>query len=184
MRSQQRHHLAQRRRGVLDLRDQPRDGTRITVAGSLDQFGESAGTPVRGSRAGCGRARRPGPRRRTARRRRCRRRGGAVPGRACSTSRAPDMPIGCPTAMAPPLTLTRSSSRPSSRVLAMPDRRERLVDLDQVQVRRLDAVLGARDPDRGCRLALQRRVGTGDDTVSADLGQPRQSRARPPWPCS
>ena len=38
--------------------------------------------------------------------------------RSETTRRAPLMPSGCPSAMAPPLTLTRSSSRPSSRQTA------------------------------------------------------------------
>ena len=65
---------------------------------------------------------RPSPRSpRSPGRRRCRRspgrasaRGGAAPSVSVSSSRVPVMPSGWPSAIAPPLTLTRSRSRPSS----------------------------------------------------------------------
>ena len=49
------------------------------------------------------------------------------------------MPSGWPSAIAPPLTLTRSGSMPSSRTTASALRRERLVQLDQVDVGDRDA---------------------------------------------
>src|SRR5690606_30018387 len=52
------------------------------------------------------------------------------------------------------------------------DSGEGLVDLDEVEVADLDALLRARGRDGTGRLALQGRVGAGDDTVGADLGQP------------
>ena len=55
--------------------------------------------------------------------------------------RVPDMPTGWPSAIAPPLTLTLSSSRPSSRADGDADRGERLVELDQVEVGGRDALL-------------------------------------------
>ena len=60
----------------------------------------------------------PGRRRRTAWRGRSGRRGGAARARSETTRRAPLMPSGWPSAIAPPLTFTRSSSRPSSRTTA------------------------------------------------------------------
>ena len=71
---------------------------------------------LRRGRAG----RRPGRRRRTARPHRRRRRGAAARGRAVSASRAPDAPIGWPSAMAPPLGLKTSLPRPRSRCEARP----------------------------------------------------------------
>ena len=129
-------------------------------------------TPWRG-RAGS--ARRPGRRRRTARPRRRRRRGGRSSSARCSAMRAPDMPIGWPSAMAPPLTLTFSGSTPSSRVDDDADRGERLVDLDQVEVARRrgprarrpsgsrsTAASAARCPGRRRRRARRsRRSGSG-----------------------
>ena len=60
----------------------------------------------------------PGPRRRTAWPGRSGRRGGAARARSETTSRAPLMPSGWPSAIAPPLTFTRSGSSPSSRTTA------------------------------------------------------------------
>ena len=51
-----------------------------------------------------------------------------------SSSRVPVMPSGWPSAIAPPLTLTRSRSSPSSFSTDEILRRERLVDLDQIDV--------------------------------------------------
>ena len=48
--------------------------------------------------------------------------------------RAPVMPNGWPTAIAPPLTLSRSMSMPEVAVARDDLRGERLVDLDQVDV--------------------------------------------------
>ena len=81
------------------------------------------------------------------------------------------MPIGWPSAIAPPLTLTLSGSTPSSSRGLDADRGERLVDLDQVEVGDGQAGLLERLVDRVRRLRLQRGVGTGDDAVRADLGE-------------
>ena len=56
----------------------------------------------------------------------------------------------------------------------MPDRREGLVDLDQVEVGDRQALLVERLPDGVGRLGVQRVVGAGDVAVRADLGQPGQ----------
>src|SRR6476620_11297928 len=53
---------------------------------------------------------------------------------------------------------------------------ERLVDLDEVEVGGGEALLGAGGGDGARRLALQRGVGTGDDTVGTDLGEPGQAQ--------
>ena len=82
--------------------------------------------------------------------------------------RAPDMPRGCPTAMAPPLTLTLAGSRPSSRVGGDPDGGERFVDFDEVEVGGVDAFLGAGLGDGAGGLGLEGGVGSGDDAVGAD----------------
>ena len=187
--------LAQRRVRVLDQRDQPRDRARRR--------------PRRAARRGQGRRRAVAPRRSPVRWRRLRPRGtrtiraspwppppqsAAAPtppprrlssSARCRTIRAPDMPIGWPSAIAPPLTLTLSGSMPSSLVRGEPDRGERLVDLDQVEVgrRRCPPCAQALAIARG-RLALQRGVRAGDDAVRADLGEPGQARAPRPWPCS
>src|SRR4051794_33448690 len=54
------------------------------------------------------------------------------------------------------------------------DRGEGLVELDQVEIGRLDAFLRARLDGRRCRLQLQRRVGAGHLAVRTDLGEPGQ----------
>ena len=126
VRRQGRHHLAQLRRLVLDPGDQPRDRAGVTLAGAGDQLvdraPDDAGTrrrssvsrPPRPSARGRARSgRRPGRRRRRARPRRRRRRAACSSRARCSTMRAPDMPTGWPSAMAPPLTLTLSSEMPS-----------------------------------------------------------------------
>ena len=51
-----------------------------------------------------------------------------------TTSRAPLMPSGWPSAIAPPFTFTFSRSRPSSRIDGEALRRERLVELDEVEL--------------------------------------------------
>jgi hypothetical protein len=53
-------------------------------------------------------------------------------------------------------------------------RRERLVDLDEVEVGRGEPVLLERLEDGVGRLLVQRGVGAGDDAVSPDLGEPRE----------
>ena len=82
--------------------------------------------------------------------------------------RAPLAPMGWPSAIAPPLTLTFDQSKPSSRPSASDLRRERLVDLDQVE--RLDRHLDLGEQlldalDRGEEEPLRRdlRLGVADD---------------------
>ena len=53
-------------------------------------------------------------------------------------------------------------------------RRERLVDLDDVEVGGGEALAVQRLLDRVGRLLVQRRVGPGHVAVRTDLGQPRQ----------
>ncbi len=81
--------------------------------------------------------------------------------RSSSTSeprmRAPEAPIGWPSATAPPLTLTRSSSMPSSADRVERDRGERLVDLPHVDVCR--AQTGLLQRLRGGRGGRAREVG-------------------------
>ena len=59
----------------------------------------------------------------------------------CSTIRAPDMPTGWPSAIAPPLTLTLSSVEAELAGRRDADRGEGLVELDQVEVGGGDALL-------------------------------------------
>ena len=65
-------------------------------------------------------------------------------------TRAPLEPMGCPRAMAPPLTLTRSGSSSSPRMQAIDCDSERLVELDEIEVLRLPA-------------AARERLGPGRD---------------------
>ena len=102
----------------------------------------------------------------------------------CRAIRAPDMPIGCPRAMAPPLTLTLSASRPSSLVEASPT----AANASLISTRSRSAGVM---PSFSQALAMARagwlcsvESGPGDDAVRADLGQPGQARAPAPWPCS
>ena len=119
-----------------------------------------------------------------------------------STSRAPEAPIGCPSAIAPPLTLTRSSisvlAQPQGPGTGHADRGERLVDLDQVQVRRRDLLLlagqrGSRWPAAAagtsparppCR-ARRSRPAASDPAARPPPGWPppaRPPRRRSGWP--
>ena len=66
----------------------------------------------------------------------------------CSTIRAPDMPTGWPSAIAPPLTLTGPGSTPSGLRGLDADGREGLVELDEVEVGDRDALLVRRLADR------------------------------------
>ncbi len=125
------------RAGVLDQPDQPGHRTRVAVPGpGRPDPGRPGAASLRSpGSAGRGRsARRPGRRRRRARPRRCRRRAACSSSARCSTIRAPDMPIGWPSAIAPPLTLTLVRVEPELPARLDADRRERLVDLDQVEV--------------------------------------------------
>src|ERR1700687_964672 len=58
----------------------------------------------------------------------------------CNAIRAPDIPNGCPTAIAPPLTFILSGLSPSSPRRCDPHRRERLVDLHQIQILWVEAI--------------------------------------------
>ena len=80
----------------------------------------------------------PGRRRCTWRRGRSGRRGAGAPRWRSATRRAPDMPSGWPSAIAPPFGLTcgASSGRPSSRRTAQGLGGEGLVDLDRRPCRR------------------------------------------------
>ncbi len=86
------------------------------------------------------------------------------------------MPIGWPSAIAPPLTLTIAGSTPSWFVDGDADRRERLVDFDQVEVGDGHVRLAERVVDRVRRLGVQRVVRTGHVAVRADLGQPGEAQ--------
>ena len=94
--------------------------------------------------------------------------------------RAPVMPNGWPTAIAPPFTLSFSIGMPRSPVGRDDLRRERLVDLDQVDV--VDGHAGPRERlpgrlDRAEAHDLRRQRG---DAGGDDPGQRRDARARGP----
>ena len=89
--------------------------------------------------------------------------------------RAPDMPIGWPRAMAPPLTLTLSTSMPSSLAEARPTAaKASLISTRSRSAGAMPSLLAGRGDGAG-RLLLERRVGAGDDAVGADLGEPGQA---------
>ena len=112
------------------------------------------------------------------------------PPRRCSSSarcramRAPDMPIGWPRAMAPPLTLTLSTSMPSSLAEARPTAAKASLISTRSRSAGVMPSLLAGLRDGAGRLLLERRVGAGDHAVRADLGEPGQARAPRPSPCS
>src|SRR5690606_15172349 len=114
---ERRHDLAQLRGGILDQRDQSGDRPGAAGASALDQLIDAGRHQARGTRTISASPWPPPPHNEAAPTPPPRRLSSCA---RCSTSRAPDIPIGCPTGIAPPLTLTRSGSRPSSRVLAMP----------------------------------------------------------------
>ena len=92
------------------------------------------------------------------------------------TRRVPDMPMGWPRAMAPPLTLTTSSAMPRSAMDAadtaanasLISNRSTSVTVRPVRVE------GLRDGPR--RLGEQRRVGPGDQPEADQLGQGGQAQ--------
>ena len=100
---------------------------------------------------------------------------------AVSATRVPDMPTGWPSAMAPPLTLTLSSSIPRSSDRGQADGGEGLVDLEEVDGADVDARLLRRLEDRPRGLGQQRVVGPGHHAVARRSG--RGVRRRAPWPC-
>ena len=89
-------------------------------------------------------------------------RGGAV-----VSSRAPVEPSGWPSAIAPPFTLTRSVSAPSSLLPGADDRRERLVHLEEVDVVDRHPVALEDLPRRGDR-ARQHQHGVDADRRLVD----------------
>ena len=135
---------ADQRRG--DVTQTPASRSRPARSAARPRGGQLAGRSTR-ARRGPGCRRSGGPRRSRDAQDECisltataaqRRSAGPPPRRlssraSVSASRAPDMPIGWPSAMAPPLTLTMSSRRrgPSSTGC---HGRECFVDLDQVEI--------------------------------------------------
>ena len=118
-----------------------------------------------------GSRRRPGRRPSRSPRRRARRRGGAVRARATPRMRAPEAPIGWPRAIAPPLTLTFSSSMPSIADRVERHRGERLVDLPQVDVVDRQARLVQRLASRPRPASWRGRRSRWPLRVADDLGQ-------------
>ena len=181
------------RRAVLDQRDQPGQRARVAVARGRDQVrgigrvgaprpraapdggAAASATGGHGTRSSSASPWPPPPQSAAAPRPPPRRRSSWA---RCSTIRAPDMPIGWPIAIAPPLTLTLSGPTPRSRMDWMRDRGERLVDLDQVQVGHAQPGLAERAGDGVRRLRLQRVVRAGHHAVRADLGQHRRPGGR------
>src|SRR3954462_9970656 len=106
------HHLAQLRRGVLDEGDQSTDGACVAGPSALDEPGDRGGRQA-GTRRISASPCPPPPHNEAAPTPPPRRRSSSSSG---SAIRAPDAPMGWPRAIAPPLTLTRSRSMPSSRV--------------------------------------------------------------------
>ena len=96
-------------------------------------------------------ARRPGRRRSRSRRARARRPRGAARRSASKRIRAPDAPIGWPSATAPPFTLTVSGSALEHARRVERDRAERLVHLDALDVADRLARLLERDLPRAGR---------------------------------
>ncbi len=96
--------------------------------------------------------------------------------------RAPDMPIGWPRAMAPPLTLTFSGSRPSSLVDASPTAaKASLISTRSRSVGEMPSRAQAFAMASG-RLALEAGVRARDDAVGADLGEPVEAELLGPGP--
>ena len=180
VRRQGGHHLAQRRVAVLDEGDQPGHGPRRACPGRLDQgrdvdsacgqgqpFGSCGTRTIRASPwpppPQSAAAPTPPPRRFSSSAR-------------CRTMRAPDMPIGWPRAMAPPLTLTLSRSRPRSLAEARPTAAKASLISMRSRSDGADALLRAGLLDRAGRLRLQAGVGSGHVAVGADLGEPGQAQ--------
>ena len=87
----------------------------------------------------------------------------------------PDMPIGWPSAIAPPLTLTLSASMPSSLAEARPTAAKASLISTRSRSAGVMPSFSQAPGDGACRLLLQRRVGAGDHAVRADLGEPGQA---------
>ncbi len=88
----------------------------------------------------------------------------------------PVAPSGWPIAIAPPLTFTFSRSRSRSRTKPQDHRRERLVDLDEIEVARREAGLLERLA-RGGRGPVSMIVGSAPETAVARI----RARGRSPW---
>ena len=93
----------------------------------------------------------------------------------CRAMRAPDMPRGCPTAMAPPLTLTLAGSRPSSRVEAIPTAAN--ASLISTRSRSVGSMPSLAQALAMARAGWDWRVESGpaDDAVGADFRDPGQA---------
>ena len=176
-------HAVQRRRdaGHGDLAgDVLGPDLRLTVAGAnAPATGDRPkDRRVRRRRAG----RRPGRRRRTGRPRRGRRRGGLSSRSRVSARRVPDMPIGWPRAMAPPLTLTTSSPMPRSAIDARPTAAKASLSSNRSTspTDRAGLLQGGVDGPR--RLGEQRRVGPGDLAVADDLAERLDAELARPRP--
>ncbi len=89
--------------------------------------------------------------------------------------RAPDMPRGWPTAMAPPLDVDLGGVEAEFAGGGDPDGGECFVDFDEVEVGGVDAFLRAGFGDGPGGLGLEGGVGSGDDAVGADFRDPGQA---------
>ena len=106
---------------------------------------------------------------------------------AVVSSRAPVLPTGWPRAIAPPLTLTRSGSGSVHGQPGQHHRRERLVDLEQVDVADRHAAagehpLGRLRPGRPGGSTARRRPGTARGSAPAAAG--RATAPGPPRPAA
>ena len=163
---------------VLDERDQPRDGARrhprapARRAPGRCRDGAGPDRPQAGTRMiraspwppppHSAAAPMPPPRRFSSRAR-------------CSTIRAPDMPTGWPSAIAPPLTLTLSSETPSWRADSMPTAAKASLSSNRsMSETAMPSLLGGLLDGAG-RLQLERGVGAGDLAGGADLGEPGEA---------
>ena len=181
VRAERRHHLAQQRRLVLDQRDQPRDRAGVALTGLVrrahrdrSRATERASAPQDGGRhahdqrVALTAATTQG-------------------GRADAAAAALELErqvqhdpgaghadrVAQRDRAAVDVDLGLVEARGAGGVDA--DRRERLVELDQVEVGGRDALLVAGLLGGVGGLHLQRRVGAGDHAVGADLGQPLQA---------
>ena len=202
-RGERRHHLAQLRGRPLHQGDQPGHGPRPALPRLLDQRGDvhasqlrlgdlarldrsavGSDSPGSGRRAPGRSARRPGRRRRTAPPRPMPPPRRFSSSARCSTSRAPDIPIGWPSAIAPPLTFTFSGVTPRSFM----DWTATAANASLISIRSrsptVRPVLPQRVVDRVGRLRLQRVVRARHVAVGADLGDPLQAELLAPSPCS
>ncbi len=87
--------------------------------------------------------------------------------------RAPDIPMGCPRLIAPPLTLTLSSGHLELALDWMATCANASFISNRSTSAGVEALLGQGLPDGVGRLRLQGRVGPGDVAGLPDLGQDR-----------